>query len=325
MGLWKLRLSMLGTLALIIGISTLLFTVVLSYIGTLSLFSLATFVVGFNLLQWLIAPYIIDMMYGVREAPRESYPQLYRMVEEISSRAGVRTPRVMIARLPVPNAFAYGSPIAGTRVAVTEALLSTLEEEEVEAVIGHELGHIKHRDMQVMMFASVLPAIFYYIGYSLMLSSWYRGGREEEQGPSAALLGFLFMAVYWVLTMLVLHLSRLREYYADRFSAENVYDGARKLMEALAKIVAFTGRLRSNLASEGARVGSFKALFISDPDTADRDLTYLRGYMRDQELVKQIMSRGITTAERIAELFSTHPNIVKRLRALQEIAGIAYV
>ena len=327
MSLWKLKLSMIGTLAALIGLSTLFFAAILSWLGIADLstapglMTLLTLVAAFNLLQWLMAPYMIDSMYGVHEADRSSYPRLYEMVERLCRRMGVEVPKVMIAELPIPNAFAYGSPIAGNRIAVTRGLLRELEDEEVEAVIGHELGHLKHRDVQVMMFASVLPAIFYLLGYSLLWSSW-AGGREER-GGALALAGMACMAVYWVLSLFVLHLSRLREYYADRESALNVEDGARKLSEALAKIVYSTSRARLSMGAEG--LSAFKTLFIEDPDMAHSNtiaLSSVRG-ASDQELVRSILRRRITWADRIAELFSTHPNIVKRLRALQELAAKA--
>jgi heat shock protein HtpX len=150
-------------------------------------------------------------MYRVKEVSRSENPRLYAMVERLSRKSGLKMPKVMIAHIPVPNAFAYGSPIAGTRVAVTSELLKTLEDEEVEAVIGHELGHLKHRDVQVMMFVSILPAIFYYLYYSMLLSSMF--GRRDERGGSAAAaliaVGSLF--AYLILTLFTLYLSRLRE------------------------------------------------------------------------------------------------------------------
>ena len=123
---------------------------------TLIIFLVATF----NIAQWLVAPYIIDALYRVKEISRKDNPKLYSMVERLSRASGIKMPKVMLANVPIPNAFAYGSPIAGTRVAVTKGLLEVLEDEEVEAVIGHELGHLKHRDVQIMMFVSMLPAIF---------------------------------------------------------------------------------------------------------------------------------------------------------------------
>lgn len=175
---------MLGTLAVIIGISTLFFTILLSLTGALNFMTLILFVVLFNIAQWLFAPYLIDMMYRVRNVSRSENPKLYGMVEKLSAKSDIKMPRVMLAKIPIPNAFAYGSPIGGTRVAVTTGLLKTLEDEEVEAVIGHELGHLKHRDVQVMMFVSILPAIFYFIGYSMLLSSMF--GRRDERGGGGA-------------------------------------------------------------------------------------------------------------------------------------------
>ena len=137
MGLWKLRLSMIGTLAALIGLSTLFFAAILHLLGLVNVASvsgltvLVGLVVVFNLLQWLLAPYMIDSMYRVREADRRQYARLYAMVEGLCRRMRLKVPRIMIADLPIPNAFAYGSPLTGSRVAVTTGLLRDLEEEAV--------------------------------------------------------------------------------------------------------------------------------------------------------------------------------------------------
>lgn len=322
MSLWKLRLSIIGTLAIIFGLSTLFFTILLSFMGV-SLLVLPFFVVAFNIIQWLIAPYLIDAMYRVKEVSKTENPRLHAMVESLSLKSGIEKPKVMIANIPVPNAFAYGSPIAGSRVAVTSELLKTLEEEEVEAVIGHELGHLKHRDVQVMMFVSILPAIFYFIGYSMLLSSMFRGRDERGGGAAvAALIGIGSLIAYFILHLFTLYLSRLREYYADRHSAGIVEEGPRKLSEGLAKIVHYTRRVRHHRRDMGS-FSSFKALFISDPDRAEADAASIspRGAsMDDQRLVEKTLRRELTMFDRFIELFSTHPNMVKRLKALQELA-----
>jgi heat shock protein HtpX len=225
----------------------------------------------------------------------------------------------MIAKIPLPNAFAYSSPIAGSRVAVTEGLLKTLDSEEVEAVVGHELGHLKHRDVQVMMFVSILPALFYYIGFSMLLSSRY--SRNEREGGTAV-IGIISIALYWILTLFTLYISRLREYFADRHSATIVEDGPRKLSEGLAKIVYSTKSMKKFNRNMGS-LNSFKALFISDPDRAEADatsITHMSGHLGDQKLVEEVLRKEVTTLDMIAEVFSTHPNIVKRLRALKELA-----
>jgi heat shock protein HtpX len=317
--LWKLRFSLIGTLALIIGLSTLFFTVIMALAGV-NLMLLPFLVVIFNIIQWLIAPYLIDAMYRVKEVKASEDPALHEIVERLSKKSRIKKPRLMKAKMPIPNAFAYGSPIAGSRVAVTTGLLETLETEEVEAVIGHELGHLKHRDVQVMMFVSILPAIFYFIGYSLLLSSMF-SRRDSRDSGGAAVIGIISIFIYLILTLFTLYLSRIREYFADRHSASIVEDGPRKLSEGLAKIVNSTNKMkRSRRDTSGSN--SFKALFISDPDRSELDsaaLTQFGGGMGDRKLVEAVLRRKVTSFDRIMEVFSTHPNIVKRLRALQEL------
>lgn len=312
---------MVGTLAAIIGLSTLFFTILLSLTGAFSITWLIIFVIGFNILQWLISPYLIDAIYRVRPISRSDNPELYGVVEELSRKSGIKMPRLMLARIAIPNAFAYGSPIAGSRVAVTEGLIKTLESEEVEAVVGHELGHLKHRDVQVMMFVSILPAIFYFIGYSFILSSMF-GGRSRGGGGGGAgvLIGIVSIFLYWILTLFTLYLSRLREYYADRHTISIVDDGSRKLSEGLAKIVRAGSRTKRRGRKSG-QLNSFKSLFISDPDRAVADAKAMaQEGLTDRRLVEEVLERKVKGLDRFLEIFSTHPNIVKRLRALQELA-----
>jgi heat shock protein HtpX len=311
---------MAGTLAIIIGLSTLFFTVILSLVGYFDIVTLGILVVAFNIFQWLISPYIIDALYSVREISEHENPKLHATIDSLSKKSGIRKPRVMVAHIPIPNAFAYGSPIAGSRVAITTGLLDALEYEEVEAGIGHELGHLKHRDVQIMMFVSILPAVLYYIGFSFMLSSMY--GRRREGGGGSALLGIGFMIFSWILNIFILYLSRLREYYADRHSISIVEDGPRKLSEGLAKIVHKTKNVRrqGSRRNKTQHQNALKALFIADPDRAETDsanIVRAQGFVGDQRLVQEILSKEVSTMDRIIEIFSTHPNIVKRLTALR--------
>jgi heat shock protein HtpX len=321
MNIWKLRLSLIGSLAIIIGLSTLFLTLVLSLLGVMDLLTLGVLVVAFNLIQWLISPYIIDALYRVRDIPESENPKLHEIVETLSRKSGIKKPRLMLAQIPIPNAFAYGSPIAGNRVAVTTGLLKTLDFEEVEAVIGHELGHLKHRDVQVMMFVSLLPALFYYLGYSLMLSSMY-SRRREDAGGGTAIIGMVLLAFSLFLnSVCVKMLSRAREYYADRHSASIVEEGPRKLSEGLVKIVHMTKNMKY-IKKQTQNMYAFKALFIADPDHAETDSMAISTITAasDQKLVQEYLSKELTLADRIAEIFSTHPNIIKRLRALQELS-----
>ena len=319
--LWKLRFSLIGTLALIISLSTLFFAVILSLAGV-SIMLLPFIVVIFNIIQWLIAPFLIDAMYRVKEVKPQEDPELHEMVERLSKKSKIKKPKLMKAKMPIPNAFAYSSPLTGSRVAVTTGLLETLDSDEVEAVIGHELGHLKHRDVQVMMFVSILPAIFYFIGYSMLLSSMFNR-RDSRDSGGAVIIGIASIILYWILTLFTLYLSRIREYYADRHSASIVEDGSRKLSEGLAKIVNSTNNMKRGRRDKGGS-NSFKALFISDPDRSEIDAAELQqlgiGGMGDRKLVEEVLHKKITTFDRVMEIFSTHPNIVKRLRALQEIS-----
>jgi heat shock protein HtpX len=317
MSIWKLHLSMVGTLAIILGLSTLVFTVILMLFSTLDFITLGILVVAFNIGQWLISPYIIDALYHTRALPENENPKLHEIVQNLSEKSGISKPKLMLAQIPIPNAFAYGSPIAGTRVAVTSGLLKTLDSDEVEAVIGHELGHLRHRDVQIMMFVSLLPALAYYLGYSLMISSWY--GQQRKEGGNSALLGIGFMAFSWILNMFILYLSRLREYYADRHSVAVVDEGSRKLSTGLAKIVQASKNMRKS-RKETQNLNAFKALFIADPDRAATDSAAISTMTtsNNQKLVQEILSQKITTVDRLMEILSTHPNIVKRLRAIQE-------
>jgi heat shock protein HtpX len=322
--LWKLRFSMIGTVAVIIGLSTLFFTVIMAVAGV-SLLLMPFIVVGFNIVQWLIAPYLIDAMYRVKEVKPQEDPALHDMVNRLSKKSKIKTPKLMKAQMAIPNAFAYSSPLTGSKVAVTTGLLETLDTDEVEAVIGHELGHLKHRDVQVMMFVSILPAIFYFIGYSLLLSSMF-SRRDSRDSGGAAIIGIASILIYWVLTLFTLYLSRIREYFADSHSASIVDDGAQKLSEGLAKIVNATSNMKKGRRDRHNTGGSnsFKALFISDPDRSEIDSAALKQVgmgsgMGDRQLVEEVLRKKITTFDRVMEVFSTHPNIVKRLRALQNL------
>ena len=304
---------MAGTVAVIITVSTLGFGLILGSIGALSVYSLVASVVIFNLAQWLLAPYLINWMYKVKPLSMDDNPNLHRIIEDLSYKSRIKTPKLMYSGLGIPNAFAYGSPLTGNHVAITKGLLDSLEEEEVEAVIGHELGHIKHRDVQVMMFASLLPSLFYILARSFIFQSYY-GGRDRRNNNLGSISGVV-MIIYFALTLFNLNLSRLREYYADQHSISIVRDGTRKLSEGLAKITSGTHRTQ---ATAKANIGGFKALFISDPDRAARDTAEIRSWMTsDQELVNNVINRKISGAESFLEIFSTHPNIVKRLKALR--------
>jgi len=312
---------MVATLAAIFGLTTLVFSAVLLYVGYFSIITVGVLVVVLNVVQWLLSPYLVGAIYRVKELKEGDNPKLHRMVDELSKKSKIKKPQVMLSQIKLPNAFAYGSPLTGSRVAVTEGLLNSLDDGEVEAVIGHELGHLKHRDVQVMMVVSFLPALFYYIGWTMMWSGMLGGSRRNDSGGNNALLGIAFMAFSWVLTLFTLYLSRLREYYADRHSASIVENGAEKLSTGLVTIVEESRRSGRSNQQQNKNNNAFKALFISDPDRANVDSAELHANQVNskQDLLRQKLSEKPTQTDAIIEIFSTHPNIIKRLRALQEL------
>ena len=302
-GAWKLKLSMAGTLAIIFGLTTLVFAVVLTWAGVgFSLLTIGVLVVIINVAQWLLSPYLVGAIYKVKEMTEGENPKLHQMVEELSRKSKISKPKLMLSQISLPNAFAYGSPLTGNRVAVTQGLLKSLDDGEVEAVLGHELGHLKHRDVQVMMAVSFLPALFYYIGYMLMLSGVFGDRRNQGSGYNA-LIGIAFMAFSWVLTLFTLYLSRLREYFADRHSVSVVDNGAEKLSTGLVTIVEESKHASRPRNDQKKNNNAFKALFISNPDRAAADSAELH-------------ASNATSKQDL----STHPNIIKRLRALQELS-----
>ncbi|MCL5949348.1 MAG: zinc metalloprotease HtpX [Candidatus Bathyarchaeota archaeon] len=314
---------MAATLAVIFGLTTLVFTVILTWAGIgFSLLTIGIFVVVLNIAQWLLSPYLVGAIYKVKEMPQNENLQLHQMVSDLSRKSGISKPKLMLSQISLPNAFAYGSPLTGSRVAVTQGLLKNLDDGEVEAVIGHELGHLKHRDVQVMMVVSFLPALFYYIGYSLMLSGVFGGGqRKNEGGGNNALIGIAFMAFSWILTLFTLYLSRLREYYADRHSAAIVENGAEKLSTGLVTIVQESKHPTKQKDQQKGN-SSYKALFISDPERANADAAELNAnrITNKRDLLRETLAKQPTSVDKFTEIFSTHPNIIKRLRALQEIS-----
>jgi len=145
------------------------------------------------------------------------------------------------------------------------------------------------------------------------------GTRQKNGGNLGPIIGIFFIAGYFILHLFTLSLSRLREYYADRHSAMIVENGASKLSTGLARIVNVMKNTRMP-KNQGKAASSFKALFITDPDHAQLDAAEIAAATAgDEKLVQDILSRRLSTGARIMEVLSTHPNIIRRLKALQEI------
>lgn len=290
-----------------IGIESITFYIVMTLI-----------IIGF---QYLISPSIISWTMRVRWVSEDEAPELHRMVEELSRAAGIPKPKVGISELSIPNAFAFGRTVSDGRVCVTRGILRLLSYDELKAVLGHEISHIKNRDMLIMTLLSAVPLILYHLAWGLMWGGAF-GGRREGAGY-LALLGFMMFILYFVTNLLVLYGSRIREYYADRGSVK-LGNPPHHLASALYKLV--LGSLRTN-KEELRRVEGAKAFFLNDPSKAFDEVKELAEVDRDRsgtidmdELLELRRKRvRLSLAERLMELLSTHPNTLKRIKHLSSL------
>ncbi len=278
---------------------------------------IVAFAAAGNLLSYLAAPWIINWSMGARPDPG-----LQRLVDEAAARAGMRPPRAVLVEGP-PNAFAYGNFLAGRYVAVSRSLYQMLPEDELLAVIGHELGHHRHRDVVLMLLLGMVPSILYYMGVTLIrLGLWGGWSSDREQRGSPvylAAVGAAAVALSFLLQVAVLAFSRLREYYADAHGA--AVAGARSMQRALARLhLYYTGTPHAR--EELERHSSLKALFIYALLEAAAEPFYSpwrsRGAWGDIDRVVETLKR--MEADPLQELLSSHPPIPKRLRFLDRLA-----
>jgi len=286
--------------------------------GAASYLVLALF---FLLLQYLVSPYIVSAMMRVRWVSEREEPELHKMVEELSAKACIPKPKVGISELSIPNAFAFGRTLRDGRVCVTRGLLRTLGRDELRAVLGHEISHIKNRDMIFITLLSAVPLALYWIAWSLMFRGMW--GRREE-ASYAALLGFVAFLLYFITNLLALWGSRLREYLADEGSVK-LGNPPWHLATALYKIVRGSARSRPE---ELRRIEGLRAFFLNDPAKACdevRDLVQVdvdrSGTIDPWELEELRRKRvRISAAERMMELLSSHPHTLKRIKRLSELS-----
>lgn len=311
-----LRVAMIGTFAVVTAVASLVLMAVLTWlqIPFFGIYGILGFVLFFHILQWLIGPYLIEAVYRVKPVSPQEHSWLKEAFERVVKASGLsKAPRLGIAEIDMPNAFAYGNPLKGNAVAVTRGLLQNLPPEEVEAVLGHEVGHLKHRDVAFMMMISIIPALVYYVGYSLYISGWFgaRSSRERSGGGAPLLLvGIALIILSFIFNLFVFYFSRLREYYADAHAAMNTNNGAKNLQRGLVRIMNTSGKLRKFRRTEPIKkLNEFKMFFISDPNTG------IEGFGEIDELVEKVKN---TKPSPIAELFSTHPHPAKRLKNLDK-------
>jgi len=289
-----------------------LIVLIASLLGFFQPVILAIFAFLIVFIQYWLSPKIVEATMRVKYIDENEMPWLHEIVEKLATEAGIPKPRIGISNIDIPNAFAFGRSRRDGRVCVTRGLLRILNREELEAVLGHEISHIKHRDMVIITMLSVIPLISYLVFWN---SLWSRDRRN-------GLIAGVAFIIYILTNLLVLYVNRLREYYADYGSA-TLTKKPHLLASALYRITLATYGLPIEKIKEAE---GMKAFFATDPSRAGHDLEELRkadlnmdGHLDEHE-IKLFASRAKASRfDRIMEIFSSHPNIVDRIKRLAEI------
>jgi heat shock protein HtpX len=278
----------------------------------------------FILFQYAIGPTIVAATTHLHYLAPGENPWLESAVKELADKSGIPMPRLATVPNKTPNAFTFGRTTSSATLAVHDGLLEQLNEGEVKGVIAHELGHIKHKDYIVMTVLSSLPLIAYLIAQVALQAGMFSGGRRDKDNSGAILLviGGIAFAVYIITFLIVMRLSRLREHYADAYSAY-VTGSPRDLESALAKIT--YGLSISPKAPEGAR-----AFYIEDPGAAKQEVQHIMehkdeydldhdGTLDARELELAMEKESKSAWVQMNSMFATHPPTFKRILLLKEI------
>lgn len=285
------------------------------------------FPILFILFQYLIGPAVVKASTHLRYLNPGENPWLESTAKELATKSEIPMPRLAIVPDKTPNAFVFGRTANSATLAVHEGLLQNLNEDEVKGVIGHELGHLKHKDYIVMTVIATIPLIAYLIARGTWTAAIVAGGggRQRNEGNIRAALfviGILSYVVYIISLLFVLRLSRLREHYADAYSAY-LTSSPRSLESALAKIT--YGLSLSPKAPSGVR-----AFYIGDPSMAKEEVAQIMekkdeydlnkdGVLDERELELAMEKEAKSTWKTINTWFSTHPPTFKRILVLREI------
>ncbi len=314
----SLHLRMMLMLTLLFGIVYAIIVMIGSAAGVTSFSFYLVFAVGIMALQYFIGPKMVEWSMRIKYVKREQYPELYEMVEALSKRARMPVPKIGISQVNIPNAFAFGRSIRDGRVCVTERLVNLLDEAELKAVLGHELSHIKNRDMLTITLLSIIPIIMYRLAWHFL----FFGRRRSRDSQNTVLIGLAALIFYFITNLLVLYASRIREYFADRGSLA-LGNKPEALASALYKLVYGSARMEKNQIKEAE---GLKAFFLNDPSRSMKELKELAQVDADRsgtidagELAAIRTSRiNLSFGDRLMEALSTHPNMLKRIKQLSQ-------
>ena len=319
-----LQTRMFLLVALLFGILYGVITGIGTWMGAGSAISYIVLAFAFLGFQYLISPFLVGLTMRIKWVSEKEEPELHRMVAEQAERANLPKPRVGVSQLDIPNAFAYGRTQRDGRVCVTRGIMKMLSKDELKAVIGHELSHIKHRDMAIITLISVIPLIMYWIAFSMMWGGAMRGGRQGG-GGYAALIGLGAFLLYFITNLLVLYGSRIREYYADQGSVK-LGNMPHDMATALFKLAYGNARFRDK-PQELKQIEGVRAFFVNDPSRSwqeikqlsqiDQDMSGTIDYSELLDLRQKEVRLG--ASHKLMELFTTHPNTLKRIKHLSTL------
>ncbi|MDP6632944.1 MAG: zinc metalloprotease HtpX [Dehalococcoidales bacterium] len=278
---------------------------------------------GFLGIQYLIGPAIVGWSMKIKWVSEKEAPDLHQMVAELAEKANLPKPRLGISQMSIPNAFAFGRTRRDGRICVTQGIVNLLNRDELRAVLGHEMAHIKHRDMAIITLISVIPLIMYWIAFSMMWGGAL-GGRRQG-GGYAMLIGFGAFLLYFITNLLVLYGSRIREYYADLGSVR-LGNSPHHMATALYKLVHGDARFKDS--PELKQAEKVRAFFVNDPARAwhevkdlvqiDQDMSGTIDYGELMDIRQKEVR--LSTSDKMMEAFTTHPNMLKRIKHLSTLS-----
>ena len=241
------------------------------------------FALAMNAFAYWFSDKLVLKMYRAQEVDEASAPELYNIVRRLSSKAGLPMPKIYIIPQDQPNAFATGRNPKHAAVAATQGILSLLSPEELSGVIGHELSHVKHRDILISSVAATVAAA---ISYLAQMGQWAlifggSSGRDRDENPLAALAMLILAPI--IAMIIQMAISRPREYSADDSGAE-LAGNPRFLSNALRKL----DYASKNVPMQRATPATAH-MFIVNP----------------------------LSGKNLLRLFSTHPPIEERIKRLE--------
>ncbi|MGE5217886.1 MAG: zinc metalloprotease HtpX [Chloroflexota bacterium] len=244
-----------------------------------------------NFISYWFSDKIVLKMYGGQEITANDDPELFGLVQDIAGRAGLPMPRVYMIPEEAPNAFATGRNPEHAAVAVTQGIRRLLNKRELGGVLGHELSHVKHRDILISSIAATLAGAISYLAYMAQWAAIFGGGSRDREEGGSNIFGLLFMMIVAPMAAMLIQMavSRSREYMADEGGAKVTGDPL-ALASALRKL--HMGAQNIPLQVSDATASSTAHMFIVNP-----------------------LSGG-----GLANLFSTHPAMEERIARLEAMA-----